>query len=486
MNTIILLPILLSFFFGVRLILIKNIDTQRCVKYSLISTVLIAISTVAAVVLCYGKEIEVLRFNDTLHLSFKVDALGAIFALMVSFLWIPASVYASQYMTHEGGMKRFFECYIITFGTVIGIAFSGNMLSIYLFYEVLTFVTLPLVVHKNEPRFTYAGSKYIMYSVAGASVSFAGMMIYMLSVGDWEFTHTVMDSTAQSSDMYLAYFLMFIGFSVKTGLFPMHGWLISAGVAPTPVTALLHAVAVVKSGAFVVMRVTYYLFDHSVLIGSWAHYAAMAMAIITILFGSSMAMKNKHLKRRFAYSTVSQLSYILLGITAMSFGGLVAAVFHMLFHAVIKIVIFYSAGNAYYANHKEYVSDIEGYGSKMKLTFITFTISSIALIGIPPFGGFYSKFAVAESAVAVGGYMGFFAVVALMISALLTAMYLLQIAVLAFVPHDDFDNSRLSEVKEAPKKMTIPMVLITGTMILMSLFSAPLYNLIHDLLMGGF
>lgn len=482
MEYLILLPILLAFILGAFTFKIEQ--DEKVTKFALISTTLVSIVAVFTLYFAFGKEITVLKFNDLISFGFKIDALSVVFALMVSFLWPLATLYATKYMTHEGKMPKFFMFYTMTFGTVLALAFSKNMLTMYLFYEILTFITLPLVMHGGKAKDSFAGKKYIIYSVSGAATAFVGMMVFLEFGGSLEFGTGI--SIPQNNMLLVAYVLMFVGFAVKTGIFPFHGWLIGAGVAPTTVTALLHAVAVVKAGAFATMRVTYSLYDPSYLSGTWAQYATMSLVIITIVFGSSMALKSSHMKRRFAYSTISQLSYILLGVVSMSYVGLVAGIFHMIYHALIKIVIFYSAGNIIFSNHKDYVKDIEGYGTLMPITFITFTISSLSLIGIPPLGGFLSKIALIESSISVGGVIGFLAVSALMISALLTAMYLLQIVVLAFMPHHDFDIETLNGVKESPKEMTIPMVVITATMVLLSLFSNQLYSALQNLFLGGF
>ncbi|MGL5149777.1 MAG: complex I subunit 5 family protein [Clostridium sp.] len=485
MNYLILMPIILAFILGAVTNVFKDKSDKDISRYALISTIVVSITSFIAMYLCYGKEVILISINDLLSLGFKIDGLGLVFAALVSFLWPLATLYATKYMTHEGKLAKFFTFYTMTFGTVLAIAFSKNMFTMYLFFETLTFITFPLVTHNNKARDVYAGKNYILYSVGGASISFMGMMMFMFYTNTWEFAQGGSIASLASPNLLVAYLLMFVGFSVKAGIFPFHRWLISAGVAPTPVTALLHAVAVVKSGAFAVMRVTYYLYSAELLKGTWVSYVAMAMCIITIVFGSATAMRSKHLKRRFAYSTVSQLSYILLATATMSYIGLVAACMHMIFHALIKIVIFYSAGNVMYVNHSEYVCDIEGYGKIMKSTYITFAISGLALIGIPPFGGFFSKFAIAQSAISVGGEISLIAVSALIISALFTAMYLLQIVVLAFLPHDDFDYTRLQNVKPVPFEMKATVYALTATMIVMSLSANGIYNFLQTVLVGG-
>ncbi len=482
MNYIILLPSLLSVILG---IMMFKKDSQAVVmKKGFIFTCIVSLATFIMLALLYDEHIILLRHTDVMSFSFRIDGAALIFVALISFLWPLASLYATKYMTHEGGESKFFAFYIMTFGVVIAFACAANLLTMYLCFELLTFVTLPLVVHGGKEKDLFAAKRYIYYSVGGAALSFMGMMLFLNFAGTWEFNSGVFANMPPNTYLYLAYIFMFMGFGVKAGIFPFHNWLISAGVAPTPVTALLHAVAVVKSGAFATLRVTYYLFDEEYLYGTIAQSFVMVMCIITIIYGSSMALKNKHLKRRFAYSTVSQLSYIMLAVTAMSTAGLIAALFHIVFHALVKIVIFYTAGNVMYVNHAEYVRDIEGYGKKMQLTFIAFTLSSLALIGIPPFGGFSSKFQIASAVIAVEDNIGFAGVLALMVSALLTAMYLLQLVVLAFVPHNDLGEEHLAKVQEAPKEMTFAVTAITSVMVVASLFSSQIYTFMLKILGG--
>ena len=486
MNYLILLPTFAAFLLGAGVSYQKFDDIKKLNNYAVIATCLVSLTSFVALISMRGEYVTLFKFNDVLNISFKIDGLGTLFAAMVSFLWPLAVIYATEYMKHEGGQQKFFTFYIMTFGVTLGIAFAANMLTLYLCYELLTFITLPLVMHGMDARSFYAGKKYLIYSVGGASLSFIGMMIILATTGNLEYVYGGVQGLAQNNTILFAYILMFMGFGVKAAVFPLHGWLPGASVAPTTVTALLHAVAVVKAGVFAIMRSTYYLFGADLLYGTWAQDFVMTVAIVTICFGSWMAMRSKHFKRRLAYSTVSQLSYILLGVTIMTPNGFTGALAHMIFHALMKIVLFYTAGTVLYMCHKEYIRDVEGYGKKMPKTFMCFTICSLALIGVPPFAGFFSKFAIATAAAEIGTKLGFFGVCALIFSALFTAMYLLQIVVLAWLPHKDFDYSRLDKVKEAPKAMTMPMVIITVTMVVLSLGCKPLFSFLELVAKGGF
>ncbi|MBR5520626.1 MAG: proton-conducting membrane transporter [Oscillospiraceae bacterium] len=487
MNYLIILPVVTAFLLGGCIAGMKFETTEKLNKYAVMAASLVSFCTAVVLISMGGEHVVLFSFNDALEIAFKVDGLSTIFAAMVSFLWPLAVVYATEYMKHEGGQQKFFTFYIMTFGVTLGIAFSANMLTLYLCYEMLTFITLPLVMHNIDNRSIYAGRKYLIYSVSGASVAFIGMMIIMSVAGNTEFVYGgLLTNVSENTALLVAYVLMFVGFGVKAAIFPLHGWLPGASVAPTTVTALLHAVAVVKAGVFAIMRATYYLFGAEYLYGTWAQSVVMAIAVITICFGSWMALRSKHFKRRLAYSTVSQLSYILLGVTVMTADGFTGALSHMIFHALMKIVLFYTAGSVLYMNHKEYIRDVEGYGAKMPKTFACFALCSLALIGVPPLAGFFSKFSIATAAVKTGMVTGYMGVAALIFSALFTAMYLLQIVVLAYLPHKDFETASLTKVKEAPKAMTMPMVVITVTMVVLSLFSSQLFSLFEIVAKGGF
>lgn len=486
MNYLILLPTVAAFILGAGVLKYDLEDIKKLNRYAVTATVMVALTAAVTLVSMSGESVTLFRFNDMLKIDFRIDGLSTVFGAMVSFLWPLAVVYATEYMKHEGKQKKFFTFYIMTFGVTLAIAFSANMLTLYLCYEMLTFITLPLVMHTTDERSAYAGGKYLVYSVGGASLAFVGMMIVLLNGGSLEFTYGGIGTLESNTTILFAYLLMFAGFGVKAAIFPLHGWLPGASVAPTTVTALLHAVAVVKAGVFAIMRATYYLFGTQLLAGTWAQDIVMSIAIVTICFGSWMALRSKHFKRRLAYSTVSQLSYILLGVTIMTPAGFAGALSHMVFHALMKIVLFYTAGSVLYMNHKEYIRDIEGYGQKMPKTFFCFTVCSLALIGVPPLAGFFSKFSIATAAAELGSRIGFAGICALMFSALFTAMYLLQIVVLAYLPHKDFDYGKLIKVKEAPKAMTMPVVVITAVMVVLSLLSSPLFSFFELIAKGGF
>lgn len=433
-----------------------------------------------------------LHFTQNLSISFKLDGFGCLFAGMVSVLWPLATLYSFEYMEHEHRKNSFFMFYIMTYGVTLGIALSANMLTMYLFYELLTLVTLPLVIHELGHDAMHAGRKYLTYSLGGSALAFLGLVFLIIYTGSTSFVlgGDVNPSLGMNriDALLVVYVVSFLGFGVKAAVFPVHGWLPTAGVAPTPVTALLHAVAVVKAGVFAITRLTYYCYGPELLAGTWAQYTVMGLVIFTILYGSSMALKERHFKRRLAYSTVSNLSYILFGVTMMNPAGLAAGLLHMLFHSVMKILGFLSAGSVIHKSGKEYLFQLDGLGRKMPLTFTCLTIAGLGLTGVPLFAGFISKWQLAQAAINTSAAMGSFGwlpiagVCILLISALLTSIYMLSITVRAFIhPLPAGDTTR-----EAGWKILVPLCIFAVLVIVFGVYPQPLMQLVNAIAQGTF
>lgn len=429
-----------------------------------------------------------MHFTGDLTISFQLDGLGSVFAALISSLWPLATLYAFEYMKHESHERIFFLFYTVTYGVTLGIALSGNMITMYFFYELLTLVTFPLVLHTLTREAVLAARKYLYYSLGGAAFAFVGV-IFMIVYGTGE--GFVLGGTLHLAKigtrvnlLLLIYVFAFFGFGVKAALCPFNSWLPKAGVAPTPVTALLHAVAVVKSGAFAIMRLTYYCFGTEFLRGTWAQNVVMTAAMITIVYGCSMAVKERHLKRRLAYSTISNLSYILFGVTIMTPLGLVGALSHMVFHGIMKICSFFCAGAVIYKTEKTYVYELEGLGRKMPKVFGIFTVSALALMGVPGLCGFISKFNLASAAVDSENVLAYFGIGALLISALLTATYMFSIIVRAFFPKAEFSYDSIKDVKDPNWLMMLPLCLFVIAMFYFGLHSGSVLNIFSDIAAG--
>ncbi len=428
------------------------------------------------------------HFTGDLSICFKVDGMGIVFAGLVSALWPFATLYAFEYMTKEEHEKIFFLFYTMTYGITLGIALSANLLTMYFFYELLTLVTVPLVMHTLTREAILASRKYLYYSLGGAAFAFIGLIMIIIYGTTTDFILGGVLDLAKIGDrtnvLLFIYVMAFLGFGVKAAVFPFNSWLPQAGVAPTPVTALLHAVAVVKSGAFAIIRLTYYSFGVDFLKGTWAQTTVMLVVMFTIVYGCSRAVKETHLKRRLAYSTISNLSYILFGVTIMTPLGLVGALTHLIFHAVIKICSFFCAGAIIHQTEKQYVHELNGMGYKMPFVFGIFTVSSLALMGVPGLAGFISKWNLAFAAVESGNPVAYFGIACLLVSALLTAIYMLTIVVRAFFPGKDFDDSSIKEFKDPNWKMLLPLFVFVFFIFAFGLYSQPLTDFFRDVAAG--
>lgn len=422
-------------------------------------------------------DFMLLNMAGKLSISFHMDGMGCVFGSLVAVLWPIATFYAFEYMKHEGKENTFFTFFTMTYGITVGIAFAGNLMTLYLFYELLTFVTLPLVMHGMSKKSVFAGRRYVTYSVGGAAFAFIGIA-FILTFGEgFDFVYggvlTKEYSVLQEQLLRVAYVLTAFGFGVKAAVFPFHRWLPTASVAPTPVTALLHAVAVVKAGAFAILRITYFSFGTELLSGSFAQYIIMAAAMVTILFGSTMALKEQHLKRRLAYSTISNLSYIVFGASLMTPEGLTGALTHMVVHGVVKITLFFCAGAVLYKTGQEYVHDLRGMGKRMPVTFSCFALASAALVGVPPLPGFLSKWNLAEAALGTKNPVAMIGVGILLVSAVLTALYLFLVVFKACFPSKSGVQPE-TKCCEANAYMIVPMVLLCVMVVLLGVFAQPL------------
>lgn len=480
----ILLPILFPIIAGLGLLSVKFKERKK--REICIASIIILNAIIALAVIFFGPKelLTAYRFSDKLSLAFKVDGLAGVFGAMVSVLWIITTFYAFEYMKHEGKEDRFFAFFTITFGVVLGIAFSGNMTTLYLFYEFLTLVTMPLVMHAMDGKAGHAGKMYLFYMMFGASLAFIGF-IFLLSYGtSLDFVMGgVLDPNLIAGNeniLRIMFVFAFFGFGVKAAVFPFYRWLPTASVAPTPVTALLHAVAVVKSGVFAIIRLTYYSFGTDFLRGTWAQSIMMIAAMITIVFGSTVALRTPHIKRRFAYSTISNLSYIVFGVSLMTPAGLTGGLLHMIFHAIIKITLFFCAGAILYKTHREYIYEIQGFGKRMPIVFLTMSIVGFGLIGVPPFAGFQSKWALATAAVETGLPLAYIGTGVLIISALLTALYLISIMIAAYFPKkQEYPEGYHEGVSDPNGYMTVPLVILTIASVVVAIFPAPLVNVLQ-------
>ena len=482
MLTVILLP----FVGGILLNLIKFKEKKQKQIYIFSYVVLNTILTYILLAQGPTDTMRIINYAGAkLNFALKVDGMSMVFGGLVATLWPLATLYSFPYMEHENNgpvhENIFYMFYTATYGVTLGIAMSGNMLTMYCFYELLTLVTVPLVMHTLTREAVLASRKYFYYSLGGAAFAFIGMIFLIIYGDSLDFIFGGVLNLSAIGDkknlLLLVYVFSFMGFGVKAAVCPFNSWLPQAGVAPTPVTALLHAVAVVKSGAFAIMRLTYYSFGADFVRGTWAQYLLLGIVIFTIVYGCSMAVKETHIKRRLAYSTISNLSYILFGVLIMTPLGLVGALTHMIFHGVMKICSFFCAGAMITQAHANYVYELDGMAKKMPKIFAIFTVSAFALMGVPGLCGFVSKWNLASAAFASGNLMAIIGVGGLLISALLTAIYMLTIVIRAYFPGNDFDYNTLhEEIHDPDWRMILPLTLFVITMVVFGVYSGPLVN----------
>lgn len=485
------LPVVLPILGGAVMPLLHLPEKQRNVFLEIL---ILATSVLAALCVLRRPKEGFILFHLTGNLDFalRLDGLGSVFVCLIAFLWPLATLYAFEYMRHEERTTSFFSFYTMTCGVTMGIAMAENLVTMYLFYELLTLVSVYLVMHPMTKKALHASRVYLYYSIGGAAFAFVALVFVIIFGGTTDFVMGgVLDMSRVGDNItivQIVYLLAFWGFGVKAAVFPFQGWLPQASVAPTPVTALLHAVAVVKSGAFAVMRLTYYCFGTELIRGTWVHFVVMSIAMLSILYGSTMAVKETHFKRRLAFSTVSNLSYILLGVTMMSPQGLLAGMAHLVFHAFMKIGAFFCAGAVLHQSGKTYVDELNGLAKKMPFVFTTFVVFGLSLIGIPAFAGFISKWNIAAAAMELGTDYPFAygAVAVLLYSALMTAVYVLTVAVRAWFPDQGSVGESKEDITDPNWEMKLPLGIFTAAVLIWGLGSEPLMQILRAVAHGVF
>ena len=426
------------------------------------------------VVLAGETELLLFSFGKNLDLYFHVDNLGKLFAVVVNAVWLISGFYAFEYMKHEQEESRFFGFYLMVHGILNGLVFSGGMVTYYLFYELMTLLSVPLILHNRSKEAIKGGLKYLFYSLFGAYMVLFGLFFLNRFADTLAFlpggTLNMAVVAGHEQLMLVVAFSMIIGFSVKAGMFPLHAWLPTAHpVAPAPASAVMSGI-IVKAGVLGMIRVVYYLVGADFIRGTWVQTVWMSLALLTVFMGSMLAYREKVMKKRLAYSTVSQASYILFGLSLLQGSAMTGALLHVVFHAVIKSCLFLSAGAIIYKTHKTNVEDLRGIGKEMPIAIWCYTFASAALIGIPPASGFISKWYLATGALASGTEIfSWLGPVVLLTSALLTAGYLLPITVNGFLPGEDFDYCSLQK-KEPNMTMLLPLMILGLLAVLLGVF----------------
>ncbi|MDO5408918.1 MAG: proton-conducting transporter membrane subunit [Lachnospiraceae bacterium] len=549
-NIVLILPVLFLAAMGIAVLTGKKLRTSR---RRLIGTAAVslgggAVLTMAA--LASGKAgLKLWQLTENTAIEFRVDQVSVIFAGLTAAMWLLVGVYSFKYMTHEKNEHQFLGWYLVTFGVLIGLDFAANLITFYIMYELMSLVSLPLVLHERTKEAVMAGLKYLFYSMAGAFTALFGIFFLttvcpnldftpggifsegMLSGGSFtesmlskgilsggSFTESILSEGISVGGLFsdgtnlilIAAFCILIGFGVKAGMFPFHGWLPTAHpAAPAPASAVLSGV-IAKSGVLGIIRVVYFIIGPDMIRGTWVQNVWILLSLITVFMGSMLAYREPVLKKRLAYSTVSQISYILFGLSILQPIGFAGALSHVVFHSLIKNALFLAAGAIIFTTGWTRVEQMRGLGRIMPKMLTVYTIVSLGLIGIPPLSGFVSKWYLAQGALASGtGIWSWLGPVVLLVSALLTAGYLLPLTIQGFFPGADFNveeirlrnpdekrNSNekrnlnekrsLNEEKNPDEKepsalMLVPAALMAGATLLFGCFPGPLFKLLEEL-----
>ena len=417
-----------------------------------------------------------------LELAFEVEPLGMIFGMVASGLWIVTTFYSIGYMRahHEENQTRFYICFAIAISGALGVAFAANVFTLFVFYELITLSTFPLVTHAGTDKAKKAGRMYLGI-LMGTSIGFLllAMVWTWLATGTTDFRPGgILAGKVEGTQLMILLALYAFG-TGKAALMPFHRWLPAAMVAPTPVSALLHAVAVVKAGVFTVLKVVVYIFGIDLLAATDASRWLTWVAAFTIVAASCVALGKDNLKARLAYSTISQLSYIVLGAALATTAGVIGGGMHIVMHAVGKITLFFCAGAIMVGAHKTKVSELDGLGRRMPFTFGAFLLGSLSVIGLPPMGGSWSKwFLMLGAAEAEQWAM----MVILMVSSLLSIAYLMPVVVRGFfrpAPADDSHGGySKAGIQEAPLLCVLPPVVTAVGGIVLFFFAGEIWSLL--------
>ena len=502
MNLLLVLPVLFPIICGLAVLCLKkklNIKNRnRFVFFALLMTLVLTVLSWGE----KGGEVVLWYLTKDIPVAIKMDGMSVLFTGLLAIVWLFVGVFSFEYMKHEEETEHkeehtkslsgvcFYSCYLMVLGVMNGIFMAENLVAFYLFYEFMTLLSVPFVLHTMTKESVFAAKKYMFYSIAGASLAVFGFAFLYKTAGTLSFVPGGVFAEGlpegKEAVLLLAAFLMILGFGTKAGMFPMHGWLPSAHpVAPAPASAVLSGV-ITKTGVLGIIRVVFYLFGVNNLKATWVQDAFLVLALLTVFMGSMLAYNEKVLKKRLAYSTVSQVSYVLFGIALMHPVALMGALLHVVCHSVMKCTLFLNAGAIIYKTGRTKVEELNGIGKEMPVTMWTFAVAALGMVGIPPFCGFISKWYLCqgalESGIAVFGWLG---PVVLLLSALLTAGYLVSVVIRAFFPGEGFDYEAATK-REPNRKMLIPMVVFAALVVIIGICPQMITAVVPDLINGLF
>ena len=482
MNYLILIPILLPLLAGAALPLIVSAHHHKKRQIYVCTIMILNVLLVVLVAALDNLGLRTMYITDVINLHLRVDDLSRFFMVLASAMWLIVTFYSFGYIKPHGKENRYFAFFLMAYGAIIGACLAGNFFTLYLFYELITLLTFPLVIHFGKEASSKAGAKYLMYSFFGAALIMVGF-VFMSNYGittDFVAGGTLNSAMAAANKtaLLVVFIITFIGFGTKAYIWPLFDWVpVSYPEAPSPAASLLSGV-VSKVAVLAIIRLIFYGFGVDFIYGTWAQTVLVCIILLTVFSGSMLAYKEKLFKRRLAYSSVSQLSYVLFGVILLNPIGFLGAMLHIIFHAIIKITLFLSAGAVIHKTGKQYVHELRGIGKAMPITMWCFTIAAVSLVGIPPTGGFISKWYLAMGGISsIYPVLGIVGAGILLVSALLTGGYLITIFANAFFPGAKFDYSNLVKT-EADKSMTIPLIVLAALCLLLGIFPGLIINFI--------
>lgn len=491
MDWIILLPVVIPLLGAICLLCMRKLLDKRSVRLMVFCFVIAALFSVIAVDLSEDISLTVLSIMPKLPIYFKADNLGVLFATLTVSMWLLSTWFSFRYMDHQKNETRYQIFSLLSLAALLGVCFSGNLITTYLFYEMMTLATFPLVLHEQTKEAISAGMTYLYYSIAGAFLGLIGIFFLYGNASDLNQQGGILgyvkggflQNVEDKNGLLVVVFLMLVGLACKAGMFPLHGWLPKAHpVAPAPASALLSG-NITKMGVLFTIRVIFYCVGPDFLKGTWVQNALLALSLTTVFLGSMLAYREKLFKKRLAYSTVSQVSYCLTGIYLLSGTALTGALLHVVFHSVIKNLLFLCAGAVIFTTGKTGVDELKGIGKKMPVTMWCFTLGGLSLVGIPPFSAFISKWYLATGAIETKiPVFEYLAPVVLLISALLTAGYLLTITTNAFFGKTEADG----EINEKSIFLLLPLIILAVATTVFGLIPNPLTNFIKDFITALF
>ncbi|HHX76918.1 MAG TPA: monovalent cation/H+ antiporter subunit D family protein [Firmicutes bacterium] len=411
-----------------------------------------------------GQAIEFTLFEifANLEISFRLDLLGYALLLVASFVWMLVTFYTLDYMSGEHACNRYYPVHIVTLGSCLGIFMAGDLFTLFVFFEMMSLMAYVLVVHEETPEALKAGYKYLIFTIVGGLALFFGIIAVFEITGTVSFSNTGL-ITVESPLATFAFVSFLIGFGMKAGMFPLHVWLPDAHpVAPSPASALLSGI-MLKTGAYGLIRVMFHIYSLDLLRVTGMTFLLAALAIMTIFFGSAVAITQEDLKRRLAYSSIGQMGYILLGLSILNEEALIGTIFHIFSHAVMKSTLFLAAGAIIKQTGKRKVTELAGIGREMPYTMMAFAFASLAMIGLPPFNGFLSKWSLSLGALDAGKTSY---VIVLLLSSLMNSVYYLPILIAAFFGGDE---GVIHPVREGPVKMVVTIVALAACTVIFGL-----------------